>query len=211
MLLPHEEPILLDTCVLQDLAWVERKIAGGAGIWTDERIAELRARYGRAMAEELFVLGEMWDELQNGAGYFWLVATSSRDEVERVAGAKAEDIRDIFDYFAGHQECIQWAFGWSIAPGALEGNAGRPSPLILRGLDVQTVEEISADDGPLAFLPDLGDRLLVRDALLANVPTILTLDRRSFWRHRARLCKLGVEVVLPTELSARYAASAQIE
>jgi len=31
------EPHLLDTCVLQNLDWIDRKIQGGAGHWTEER------------------------------------------------------------------------------------------------------------------------------------------------------------------------------
>jgi hypothetical protein len=76
--------------------------------------------------------------------------------------------------------------------------------LVLRGLGVEDVEAIVAVDGPLAFLPDLGDRRIVRDALLANIPAILTLDLRTFWRHRDALAPLGVEVWLPSDLLDAY-------
>ena len=54
-------------------------------------------------------------------------------------------------------------------------------------------------------MPDLGDRMLVAHALLANVPAILTTDRRTFWRYRRELRDLGVEVMRPKELLELYA------
>ena len=66
------------------------------------------------------------------------------------------------------------------------------------------VEEIHEPNGPLGFLPDLGDRLVVAQALLSNIPAILTTDRKSFWKHSDKITDLGVQVMRPRELLKLY-------
>lgn len=78
------------------------------------------------------------------------------------------------------------------------------SPLILRALGVKSVEEVHAAEGPLSFLPDRGDRLVATHALLANIPAVLTTDRKTFWAHRDRLLDLGLRVMRPGELLDLY-------
>jgi hypothetical protein len=80
----------------------------------------------------------------------------------------------------------------------------RISPLILRGLGVRSAEEVIAPVGPLGFLCHQGDRVVAAHALLANVPAVLTLDRRTFWKHRAALAEFGLQVVRPAQLLALY-------
>lgn len=58
--------------------------------------------------------------------------------------------------------------------------------------------------GPLSFLPDRGDRLVASHALLANIPIILTTDRRTFWAHREMLLTFGVRIIRPGELLDWY-------
>ena len=78
------------------------------------------------------------------------------------------------------------------------------SPLILRALGLTSPEEVADSIGPLAFLQDSGDRALVAQALLANVPAILTTDRRTFWVHREKIRGLGVEILRPSEVLDLY-------
>jgi len=40
----------------------------------------------------------------------------------------------------------------------------------------------------------------VAQALLSNIPVVLTTDRRTFWTRRDRLAELGLKVMRPTEL-----------
>jgi hypothetical protein len=39
---------------------------------------------------------------------------------------------------------------------------------------------------------------------LANIPAILTTDRRTFWAHRDKVRELGVEIFRPSELLDLY-------
>jgi hypothetical protein len=78
------------------------------------------------------------------------------------------------------------------------------SPLLLRGLGVNAVDEIHSATGPLSFLPDGGDRLVAAEALIANVPVVLTTDRATFWRHRPELAAFGLALMRPTELLTLY-------
>jgi hypothetical protein len=92
-----------------------------------------------------------------------------------------------------------------VAPGVIDPTVkAHPNPLILRGLEVSSVQQIVADDGPLAEFRDLGDRALIRDALLAGVPAILTTDLKSFWAKRAVVAEYGLQVWRPSETLDAY-------
>ena len=92
-----------------------------------------------------------------------------------------------------------------VAPAVLDPTPEvRINPLILQALGVTERNEIVEDNGPLGVLKDMGNRMLVRDALLAGVPAILTMDLESFWRHRAALYHLGVEIWRPSDALAAY-------
>ena len=69
---------------------------------------------------------------------------------------------------------------------------------------MKSVEQIFARDGPLSFLRDEGDRRVAGCALLANIPVILTTDRKTFWKHRDALKDFCVEVMRPSELLDLY-------
>jgi len=158
------------------------------------------------MARQLLDLGMLYMELQERDGFPWLVSTSAQAELGVHVGRRAAGNLDLLRYFAGHQG--DWDVGAfpGVALGALwaGGTGWRPSPLIHRALGVDDVTAIIASDGPLSFLPDTGDRCIARDALLANVPGILTLDLRTFWRYREELAHLGVEVLRPSDLLDAY-------
>lgn len=199
------EPQLLDTCVLQNLDWVDREIARNDGqvSWDEEAEAGLIRRYGVELANDLLDLGTLYKRFEYDGGYPWLVCSAAMDEAGRSRGLKGVGLRDIANFFMGHQE--DW--GTSSYPGIAQGlltSQGRVSPLILRGLGVSTPQAVFSADGPLYFLPDLGDRLIAAHALFANVPVVLTTDRKTFWNHRAELLGFGLQVMRPKELLDLY-------
>lgn len=197
------EPMLLDTCVIQNIEWVWDRVEEDAD-WTEERVAEVESTFGRAFADELLALGHLVSHLQ-WDGFPWLVSASARDEFERHSGTKRPGLLGGWTRLAEAQE------DWGIdsfrgaAPSVLVPTPDvSVHPLILRGLGVASVEEIVADDGPLATFPDRGDRALIRDALLSGVPAILTTDLRTFWSRRALLYDVGLEVWRPSDALTAY-------
>jgi hypothetical protein len=199
------EPHLLDTCVLQNLDWVNRKIQAGRGTWTEEAERELQAHFGVELANDLLDLGTLYKRFEDDGGYPWLVCNAAVDEAAVLRSAKGDGIRLLVEFLIDHQEDWVGSAFPGIAQGLLLANRrARVSPLILRGLSVSSPEEVVDPRGPLAFLPDRGDRLVASHALLANVPVILTTDRRTFWAHREKMLALGVRVLRPSELLDLY-------
>ena len=201
------EPQLLDTSVLQNLDWVDRTIEGanGSARWDAESEAKLVARFGAEHAADLLDVGTLYKRFEYLGCYPWLVCNAAIEEADLFKGSKGERLRQFIDFLSGLQD--DWAN--DAHPGIAQGlllatRRSRVSPLILRALGVNTPEEVAAPTGPLAFLPDRGDRLLAAHAVLANIPAILTTDRRTFWAHRDALRSLGVEVFRPSELLALY-------
>jgi len=199
------EPQLLDTCVLQNLDWVDRTIRAVGGGWTEERERELQRQFGVDLANDLLDLGTLYKHFEDAGGYPWLVCNAAVGEANVLKSAKGDGVRQLIQFLIGHQEdWISDAYP-GIAQGLLlASRRARVSPLILRGLGVSSPEEVVDPSGPLAFLPDRGDRLVASHALLANIPVILTTDRRTFWAHRERLRAFGVQVLRPSELLDRY-------
>lgn len=196
------EPHLLDTCVLQNLDWVDRREETKT-IPTEDELAN---QFGRELAIDLIALAILYRNFQDRSGYPWLVCNTAVAEAQQLGGQKGKSLRSLIAFFEGHEG--EWSAGAypGIATGLLRAHqvTTRVSPLILRGLGVATAHEACLPNGPLGFLPDNGDRLLAAEALFANVPVILTTDRRTFWAHRDRLLPLGVEVLRPSELLDLY-------
>lgn len=202
------EPQLLDTSVLQNLDWINRLIEseGGEVYWDDHAVARLEERYGKALADDLIDLGTLYKRFEHYGEYPWLICNEAVDEAGILQNEKGERVRQLISFLSGHQDdCAHDSYTGVSLGLLLARGASRPSPLILRALGVARREEVYAVGGPLSFLPDLGDRMLVAHALLANVPAILTTDRRTFWRYRRELRDLGVEVMRPKELLELYA------
>jgi len=202
------EPMLLDTCVIQNIEWVwDRMEEPDGGQWTEERVAALEARFGADLTEELLCLGYLVDHFQYEGGFPWLVSSSTRAEIERFTGPGEKPARILQGWTRLSEASDEWAldsFG-STAPAFLDASRQvRPNPLILRGLGVASVEEIVADSGPLSAFPHQGDRALIRDALLSGVPAILTTDLRSFWANRETLFDFGLEVWRPSDALGAY-------
>jgi hypothetical protein len=200
------EPQLLDTCVLQNLDWVDQQIEStGTVTWDDAAIADLAGRYGIELASDLVALGILYKEFEDRSGYPWLVCQAAQAEVCRAGGGKGRRLVSMLNFVRGHQDCWSNDTYPAVATGFLFApRQGRVSPVLLRGLGVTSVDEVSSASGPLSFLPDEGDRLVVAAALLANVPVVLTTDRRTFWKYRAELDAYGLAVMRPTELLNLY-------
>ena len=200
------EPQLLDTCVLQNLDWVDRQLkAKQHVVWDEAAIHELSAVYGVDMANDLVDLGIIYKQFEYLGSYPWLVCNVNSFEASLSRGDKGSGLRDIVGFFGGHQDDLMNDAFPGVALGLLgESRSARISPLILKGLGVKSVEQIFSTDGPLSFLPDDGDRRIAGCALIANIPVILTTDRKTFWKHRNVLKDLGVEVIRPSELIALY-------
>jgi len=199
------EPQLLDTCVLQNLDWVNRTLeaAGGRVIWDDVQFRELAERYGPEHARDLVDLGTLSTEFESRSGFPWLVSETTQHEISR-----ADQVRrlgSLLEFFRDHQN------DWSddAYPGLAKGLLfprwpARVSPLVLRALGVTSVDQVEAATGPLSVLPDEGDRSIAARALLANIPVVLTTDRSTFWRYRIELKAFGLAVMRPTDLLRLY-------
>lgn len=200
------EPQLLDTCVIQNLDWIDCKIESeGSVTWDDAAVGDLTRKYGAELASDLIDLGILYKQLERRGEYPWLVCDAAKVEASRLRGPIQQRLGQLFRFFRGHQE------DWSIDayPGIALGllfasQRVRVSPLILRGLGVRSTEEIYVADGPLSFLRDLGDRVVVAHALLANIPVVMTTDRARFWRYHSLLNELGLEVMRPSEVLQLY-------
>lgn len=200
------EPQLLDTSVLQNLDWIDRQREGaGTVTWDDAAIADLARKYGSDLADDLIDLGTLYTQFEYRGGYPWLVCNTVEGEVGSFDGAKAERLKDAFQFFRGHQK--EWSDDAypEIAKGMLLASGPpRVHPLVLRGLGVNSLEEVYAMEGPLSFLADRGDREIAGHALLANIPAVVTTDRHTFWRYRRLLKEFGLHVIRPTELLKLY-------
>jgi hypothetical protein len=200
------EPHLLDTCVLYNLDWIDRLLESKGNVtWDDAAISDLEHRYGAELAKDLIDLGILYKEFENRSGYPWLVSRTAQGEVSPSDGVKGVRLGSLLEFFRGHQD--DWCD--EAYPGLAKGllfptRRPRVSPLLLRGLGVTSVDEIHLAAGPLSFLQDEGDRLVAAEALIANVPVVLTTDRKTFWRHRAGLDRFGLAVMRPTELLELY-------
>ena len=200
------EPQLLDTCVLQNLDWIDRQLEPtGSVIWDEAATAKLVQRFGVDLAYDLLDLGTLYKRFEYDGHYPWLVCNGAVDEAGLLRGEKGERLGQMIEFLAGHQN--DW--GHDAYPGISQGlllteKPGRVTPLMLRALGVTSAEQVHDARGPLAFLPDRGDRLIAAHALLSNIPIVLTTDRKTFWQCRGQLAQFGLEVVRPGELLERY-------
>lgn len=177
------EPQLLDTCFLQNLDWVDRTIDGSSGgtvQWDAPAEKRLSEQYGAALAEDLLDLGTLYKEFENRGRYPWAVCTTAIQEAGGLSGPKGDRLRQVIEFFAGHQSDWADCAYPTVAKGALLEGHGRVSPLILRALGAKGPAEVVHPNEPLSVLCDRGDRLVAAHALFTNIPVILTTDRRTF-------------------------------
>jgi hypothetical protein len=194
------KPMLLDTCLLQHLRFVMDTL--DHEYMTDQAAELILRRHPEPLGAELMALGDVASVLQRN-GPPWVISEISLIEFERAHGPKGESLRrwwlEWADYVEGCRE-----EGWYPALDTASLLLQR-SPTVAEGQQSLPVE---AARWPLAaecvptFGPfsDAGDRALIRVALRAGVPTILTTDLNSFWRHRRALYPLGIEVWRPSDL-----------
>jgi hypothetical protein len=157
------------------------------------------------LANDLIDLGILYKQFENRSGYPWLVSQAAQGEAGLADGVKSVSLVAALEFFRGHQDDWSDEAFPAIARGLLFASGRfRVSPLLLRGLGVNSAHEIHSATGPLSFLPDEGDRMIAAEALIANVPVVLTADRATFWKHRAELDAFGLAVMRPTELLKLY-------
>ncbi len=197
--------MLLDTCVIQNIEWVWDRIEEPeCSQWTEEGVQRLEEQFGARFANELLCLGYLVDHLQ-WEGFPWLVSASAQDEIGRSRGRRRPGVLRGWERLSESQADWNVSSFRGVAPSVLDPTgAVRVNPLILRGIGVSSVDEITADNGPLSSLRDAGDRALVRDAMLSGVPAILTTDLRSFWSQREAIYGLGVEIWCPSDALTAY-------
>lgn len=203
-LLPPE-PQLLDTCVLQNIDWVDRQLVKNNSIfWDDKAVGELASRYGTDHADDLIALGSLYKAFEYRGGYPWLVCAKNFSEAEPAMGERGDRLRDVIRFFQGHQDDLSVHSYPKVSIGLL--SLAKPSvhPLILRSMNVSDFSQLSEDTGPLRFLKDDGDRFIAATAIASNVPAILTTDKKSFWAKRLELEKFGAEIIRPRELLEKY-------
>lgn len=79
------EPQLLDTCILQNLDWVDRQLEEkGQVVWDDAALLNLSSDYGVEMANDLVDLGVLYKEFEDRGGYPWLVCGLNSTEASRL-------------------------------------------------------------------------------------------------------------------------------
>lgn len=78
---------MLDTSVLQNLDWVDRKLEGAEqGVdWDDKAVAELEGRFGKELAADLIDLGTLYKQFEHYGSYPWLISNAAVDEAREPA------------------------------------------------------------------------------------------------------------------------------
>jgi hypothetical protein len=192
--------MLLDTCVLQHLKYVMDSLDGE--YISDEVEEDILRRFPSRLGSELVALGDLAAVFHRN-GPPWVVSEASLVEFERLDNRKGVLLRQWWrewaDYFGNDLDA-----GWY--PGI------DPEPLVIRppsteidgqqALPIEPARPLLSSECVPAFGPflDAGDRVVIRSALRAGIPTILTTDLKSFWRHRRCLYPLGIEVWRPTDV-----------
>src|SRR5262249_38962861 len=141
----------------------------GSGTWDDRAVAALTEKYGAEMANDLIDLGTLYKEFEDRSSYPWLVSRSAQAEASLGDICTGGRVASLLEFFRGHQDDWSDETFPSIAKGLLFASRRfRVSPLLLRGLGVTSVDEIHSAIGPLSFLQDRGDRLIVAEALVGT-------------------------------------------
>ena len=194
---PHlpPEPMLLDTCTIQHLEWARRNVRDGSQT-AFETLERVQKRVGAALAVELSALVDLermaCDELP------FCVSLTSRHELSAAPAARRGALLAEWDDWAEHAQSVVELSAAVVA--ALVGNAA-PAPVHPDQLGIPGIVQQHAVLGPFG---GAGDCALIRDALRAEVPVILTTDLRTFWRHRFWLYEQGVEVWRPSDVRQAY-------
>ena len=97
------EPQLLDTSVLQNLDWVDRKLDSAEGdvCWDDGAVAELEERFGKDLASDLLDLGTLYKRFEHYGSYPWLICNAAVDEANVQKNEKGERLRQLLSFLCG--------------------------------------------------------------------------------------------------------------
>lgn len=193
-------PILLDTCVLQNLKYVMGLVESD---WLDaESEDEILRRYPGALGAELVALADV-AAVQQSNGPPWVVSETSLAEFAGTNGTKGRGLRTWWRDWADYVEaCFDGGWYPELDVGDLSFRRG---PEVADGQLALFEEPSSWPLSPECVPPfgpfrDAGDRALIRDAVRAGIPTILTTDLKSFWSNRHALFPLGIEIWRPSDL-----------
>jgi hypothetical protein len=203
-------PMLLDTSALQHVRYVS-EFLGGAYMSDDDE-DELLRRFGLTLGAELAALGDLISVLRYN-GPQWLTSETSLLEFARVTDEKGRELLDWWRQWAHYmQGCIDADWYPAIAIEQLTIQRGPEVSEDQLALPIAPPRSLLTDDAVPAIGPfrDAGDRALIHDAVRAGIPTILTTDIRSFWRHRAYLRPIGIAVLRPTEVAASVAPRSRV-
>ncbi len=194
--------MLLDTCAVQHLDTV-LALCGDEHSLDEEFARTLLTRYGLKLGPELLALAGLYAEFR-GNGAPWAVSETSLAELACVGGGRGTALRDWwFDLWHYWDSCEEFFPEIDYSGLAWPQPDVSPDQLALFEMDA-AIPGHAALGEPLARLRDVGDRALVRDAIRAGIPSILTTDLRSFWSRRRDIYAYGIEVWRPTEVLHVY-------
>ncbi|MBA2360445.1 MAG: hypothetical protein H0V79_05830 [Actinobacteria bacterium] len=167
--------MLLDTCAIQHLEWARRNVRDGSQTVV-ETLEKVQKRVGAALAVELSALVDLermaCDELP------FCVSLTSRHELclLRLPHVAGRSLQSGMTGRSTPQSVVELS---AAVVAVLVGNAA-PAPIHRDQLGIPGIVQQHAVLGPFG---GAGDCALIRDALRAEVPVILTTDLRTFWRH----------------------------
>lgn len=194
------EPMLLDTCTIRHLLFVTDLFQNERGL-DENSAAALASRFGASFGRELVALSDLLIMFSDN-GPPWAVSETSFAELGRVGGERGRRLRRSWSDWSHY-----WG-GWASDAPDLINHSGLMWPRPAVSANQLTLFEVPATMPsrvePPGVLADAGDCALVRDAMRAGVPAILTTDIRSFWRNRRALYGYGLEVWRPSDAWAAY-------
>lgn len=195
------EPMLLDTCLVQHLAYV----ADFGDEWHQRGVSDVIDHCSPRLASELVALGDIFSLFTDrGDGPAWAVGRTSRAELlgspRTSTGPPSQWWWDMAYYWEALAS--EWPDYESIA----RIGFGTPSPVSQHQLSFDLNDPVPSTPTAPEFGPfrDAGDRALILEAMRHGFPAILTTDLRSLWRFRRWLYPLGVEIWRPTDLLRAY-------
>jgi hypothetical protein len=192
------EPMLLDTCAVQHLDTVMGRFDDDSGL-SHEEAQRLVARYGPRLGPEIVALGDLVAIAFENDGPPWAVSETSLIELGRLEGNRGNGLR---------RSWWDWRYywdGWADVYPEID-HAGLMWPRAVVPPEQLALFPIAPTmpDAPLDAIRHAGDRALIRDAIRAGIPAILTTDLRSFWAKRGALLGYGLEVWRPTDVWRAY-------
>ena len=175
--------VFLDTCVVNFILDHGQQIHDGAAVPE----LSLRDSADVEALRNLFLIGQraLWQLVVSPHTYFEIACT--RDNAR---------LSDLHVWF---QELLQY---WR---SAIASNEDLPSFIESEDIRVQTLVS-----GYLTCLPDIGDRILLCDAIVYRCDLFCTRDWSTILKHRSELVGLPIEIVTPSEWWTRIRPHAHL-